>query len=156
MRPFSLFVGIVLCANLIGCAMVTTGPEPGKITLRDAMNDVANGLNDMYKIRSQGPKSGLLPAEVTIVFNVSASTKDAGKLYVEAGATPVDVLKIVKAGGEVSSEIATARGNQITIKFMNVAFAPKDTLLTMVDATKLETVFNAIKNAEEILIPMAH
>jgi len=128
--------------------MFIPGPVPGMITLKEAMQEVATGLNDMYKIRNQGPKSGLLPAEVTIVFNVSASTKDAGKLYIEAGANPVDVLKIVKAGGEVSSEIATSRGNQITIKFVNVALAPKDTLLTVVDPAKLDIIFNALKTAD--------
>jgi hypothetical protein len=146
MRFVPLFLAIGLSASFSGCALIATGPEPGKITLAEAMHDVATGLNDMYDIRSKGPKSGLLPAEVTIVFNVSASTKDAGKLYVEAGANPVDVLKIVKAGGEVSSEITTARGNQVTIKFLNVVLAPKDTLLTIIDADK--TVFDALKGAD--------
>ena len=128
--------------------MFTAGPEPGKITLTDAMKEVGTGLNSMYEIRSKGLNSGLLPAEVTIVFNVSASTKDSGKLYVEAGANPVDVLKIVKAGGEVGSEITTARGNQITIKFLNVVLAPKDTLLTIVEPDKLEAVFDALEKAD--------
>src|SRR5437879_6493057 len=146
MRFFSLLLAIGLCASFSACALVTAGPEPGKITLTEAMREVATGLNAMYDIRSKGPKSGLLPGEVTIVFNVSASTKDAGKLYIEAGATPVDVLKFVKAGGEVSSEIATSRGNQVTIKLTNVAFAPKDTLLTVVDPDKLEAIFEALKD----------
>lgn len=147
MRSLSLFLTIGLCASLSGCALTAAGPEPGKITLSEAMHDVAIGLNEMYEIRSKGPQSGLLPAEVTIVFNVSASTKDAGKLYIEAGANPIDVLKVVKAGGEVSSEIATARGNQVAVKFTNVVFAPKDTLLTTVDPAKLHIIFKALKDA---------
>lgn len=147
MRSISLAAMLALCIDLAGCSMLTAGPKPGKITLTQAMQEVANGLNEMYDIRKHEPKSGLMPSEVTIVFNVSASTSDEGKLYVEAGANPADVLKVVKAGGEASTKIETSRGNQVTVKFINILFAPKDTLVTAVDPKKLDALFNVLKGA---------
>lgn len=130
MGKYCLIVTFALSASTVaGCASWSAGPELGKITLEDAMTAVATGLNNMYDMRKDHPKSGLMPAEVTIVFNISASTKDEGKLYIEAGATTAEVLKIAKAGAEVGSKIETSRGNQVTIKFENILFAPKDTFI---------------------------
>ena len=130
MRIYWRIVAIVIIMNGIsGCASYGVVPEPGKITLQAAMKEVATGLNEMYAIRKDHPKSGLLPAEVTVVFNISAKANDEGKLYVEAGATPADVLKIAKIGAEAASKIEASRGNTVTIKFTNILFAPKETLV---------------------------
>ena len=109
------------------------------------MEEVAAGLNKMYDIRKDSPKSGLLPTEVTIIFNISASGKDEGKLYIEAGATGADVLKITKAGADVSSTIEASRGNTVTIKFANILLAPKDTLIMIKTPDDITKLFEAIK-----------
>lgn len=123
-----LLLAVVVMSVAMGCARYVV-PEPGKITLRAAMAEVAAGLNDMYDTRKDYPKSGLMPAEVNVTFNISASGKDEGKLYVEAGASVAEVLKIVKAGAEAGSKIEASRGNTVTVKFTNILFTPKETLI---------------------------
>ncbi len=148
MQRLALVTAVLIAGSgLTGCATQQIIPEPGKITLEAAMAEVAAGLNNMYDIRKDHPKSGLVPSEVTIVFNVSASAKDEGKLYIEAGATTADVLKIGKAGAEVGSKIESARGNQVTIKFSNLLFAPKDTYVTTKDPGDIGKLLKALKEA---------
>lgn len=156
MRGFVLIVVVLVIGNaLIGCATQQVIPEPGKITLETAMVEVATGLNKMYDIRADYPKSGLIPAEVTVIFNISASAKDEGKLYIEAGATPADVLKLTKVGAEVGSTIEASRGNQVTIKFSNLLFAPKDTFVMTKNPDDIEKILEALKKAG-IAPPLLH
>ena len=72
-RLFVISTVLIFMNAVTSCATTTVVPEPGKITLREAMEEVATGLNGMYEIRANSPKSGLLPSEVTVVFNISAS-----------------------------------------------------------------------------------
>jgi len=128
-----------------GCATTTIVPEPGKITLREAMEEVATGLNRMYEIRANSPKSGLLPSEVTVVFNISASATDKGKLFIEAGAKAAEILKVTGAGAELGTQVTAARGNTVTVKFTNVLFAPKDTLVMHKSPEDLKKLLEVIK-----------
>lgn len=137
---------IAAVVMVTGCATPHVVPEPGKITLQAAMEEVAAGLNKMYDIRKDYPKSGLLPAEVNVTFNISASGKDEGKLFVEAGATSADVLKVTKVGAEVGSKVEASRGNTVTIKFTNILFAPKDTLVMTKTPDEITTLFKAMQN----------
>lgn len=158
MRKLLLIPAFLMVINaLTGCATTTVVPEPGKITLREAMEEVATGLNKMYEIRQESPKSGLLPSEVTVVFNISASATDKGKLYIEAGATVAEILKVTKAGAEVSSEFVATRGNTVTVKFTNVLFTPKNTLLTLRTPDDIKKLLTVIKEAgiEVLLVPEA-
>jgi len=149
MWKLTLIVAILIVGNtLIGCATSRVIPEPGKITLEEAMEEVAKGLNKMYDIGKGYPKTGLTPAEVTIVFNVSASATDKGKLYIEAGATTLDVLQITKAGAEVGSEIQASRGNQVTIKFTNLFLsASKDSLIMIKTPGEIIELLRVLKEA---------
>jgi hypothetical protein len=150
MRKHLLNKAVLITINVMfisGCAATKVVPEPGKITLQAAMEEVATGLNKMYEIRKDYPKSGLLPTEVTVVFNISASGKDEGKLYVEAGATGADFLKITKAGVDVNSTIEASRGNTVTIKFTNILFAPKDTLIMNKTPDEIDKLLETIKKA---------
>lgn len=144
-----LMLSAALTIPLSGCAAWTVA-RPGKITLEQAMKEVARGINDMQEIRAGKPQTGLLPTEVTIVFNVSASAKDEGKLYVEAGAVPGEVLKTVKQGAELGSSLQATRGNTVTVKFSNVLFAPKDALI---HGKSPEEVKNLLKALREANIP---
>ena len=147
MGKYLLIALVLILTNLTfmsGCA-TTVVPEPGKITLQAAMEEVANGLNKMYDIKKDYPKSGLLPSEITVIFNVSASGKDEGKLYIEAGATVADALNITKASSDVSSKIEASRGNTVTIKFTNILFAPKDTLIMTKNPDDIEKLLEVIK-----------
>jgi hypothetical protein len=146
--PRSVLAGILaVIITLAGCASRRVVGEPGKITLQAAMEEVATGLNRMYTVREDFPKSGLVPDEVTVVFNISATGTDQGKLYVETGGSPADALKIVKSGGEIGSQIQATRGNQVTIKFSNVLFTPKDRLLTIKTASEVSDLLKALKES---------
>ena len=119
----------------------------GKDPLREAMEEVATGLNRMYEIRANSPKSGLLPSEVTVVFNISASATDKSKLYIEAGAKAAEIFKVTGAGAEVGTQVAAARGNTVTVKFTNVLFAPKDTLVMHKSPEDLKKLLEVIKQS---------
>jgi len=149
MHRFILIVAILIIGfALSGCATRGVIPEPGKITLEEAMEEVAKGLNKMYDIGKDYPKTGLTPAEVTVVFNVSASATDKGKLYIEAGATTLDVLQITKAGAEMGSEIQASRGNQVTVKFTNLFLsASKDSLIMVKTPEEIKKLLNVLKDA---------
>lgn len=134
----------LVLSGLTGCASWPPWFEPKKITVEDAMKDVAEGLNRMYDLRKDYPRTGLLPEEVTVIFNVSASGTDQRKLYLEAGATVAETLKVAKAGGEVGSTLALTRGNTITVKFRNLLFAPKDLLVSTMKPGDLKQLIDAL------------
>ncbi len=119
-----LLVSTVLLLN--GCATSRIA-DPGKITLQQALVSVAEGLDQMAQ--AQKRKTGLVPSEVDVTFNITASATDAGKLYVELSSIPA-AGGTLKAGGEASTSISATRGNQVTIKFTNLLFADKDKLVT--------------------------
>jgi hypothetical protein len=102
-----------------GCSQSVV-PEPGRITLREAMKEVPFGFNDMFEIRKNTPKTGIFPSTITIVCNISARPTDQGQPVVGAGATPADVLKIGKAETEASSTITASRGDTVTLEFANL------------------------------------
>lgn len=148
MRRLFVISALLLFMNAVtSCATTTIVPEPGKITLREAMEEVATGLNGMYEIRAKSPKSGLLPSDVTVVFNISASATDKGKLYIEAGATVAEILKVTQAGAEVGTQVTATRGNTVTVKFTNVLFAPKDTLVMTKSPDEIKKLLEVIKEA---------
>ena len=144
-RIFVILSFLIVMSGVTGCATTTVVPEPGKITLREAMEEVATGLNRMYEIRANSPKSGLLPSEVTVVFNISASATDKGRLFIEAGAKAAEILKVTGVGAEIGTQVAAARGNTVTVKFTNVLFAPKDTLVMHKSPEDLKKLLEVIK-----------
>lgn len=127
----------------------TTGrvvPKASKITLQDAMKAVGEGLKEM-KTAQGDIKTGLLPSEVIVTFNVTASASDSTKLALTVSTPPMPQVPISgSATGEVSNAISAARGNVITVKFANILFAPKDQLITMKGAADIEAILEALKN----------
>jgi hypothetical protein len=147
MRKLILIV-LFLTAGFVlaGCASHTVVPKPSEITFEQAMEQVANGLNKMYDIGKDKPKTGLTPAEVTIEFNISASGSDKGKLFIDAGANTLDTLQVVKAGAEASSEIQASRGNKITIKFTNLFLSDsKDSLIMIKTPEEIAALLDTLK-----------
>jgi hypothetical protein len=112
----------IVLSCLTGCASYVV-PQPGAITLESAMYSVGVGLREMR--RGEGDlRTGLLPEEVTVTFNISASGDQGGKLYVEVSPIPLGAVPIKgNAGGELSTSYTAQRGNQITIKFKNLLFS---------------------------------
>ena len=103
MKAIRILVALFSTFLLFGCATSKVVTEPQKITFEDAMEQVANGLNRVYDVGKNHPKSGLTPSEVTVEFNISADATDKGKLYIEAGANVLDALQVTKAGAEARS-----------------------------------------------------
>ncbi|MCK9364915.1 MAG: hypothetical protein M0P74_15110 [Syntrophales bacterium] len=148
MRIIRMLAAIFFTFSLFGCATLKVVPEPKKITFEEAMEQVANGLNRMYDIGKDHPKSGLTPSEVTIEFNISADAADKGKLSIEAGANVLDVLQVTKVGAEAGSEIKASRGNKITIKFTNLFLSTnKDSLIMVKKPEEISTLLRILKDA---------
>lgn len=127
-------IGIATSAILFstGCATMVV-PTPGTITLESALESVGRGLVRMKQAQLQQNlgvefQTGLLPSEAEVSFNIAASGKQDGRLYVEMSPIPITPTPITgKAGAELGSSLTASRGNQITIKFRNIAFSKKTT-----------------------------
>ncbi len=144
MRKVALIAELLIMGLILsGCAGWAVR-EPNAITFENAMRQVANGLNEMYDIGKDHPKSGLVPSEVTIEFNISATGKDADRLYIEAG---IPAVNIAKAGAEASSEKQASRGNKITIKFVNLFLSDaNNTLLMKKSPEEIVKIIKALKD----------
>ena len=140
-------LGILVAASLStsACATGKVVPEPSNITLEAAMKSVGEGLKQMKD--AQGDiKTGLLPSEVTVTFNVTASASDNSKLAITVSTPQAAQLPVSGSlTGELSSAISAARGNVITIKFTNLLFAPEKQLLTMKTAKEIEEILKTLK-----------
>jgi hypothetical protein len=148
---FSVLIGFS------GCAAQTVVPEPGKISLEDALVSVGVGLVKMKQEQiteaAKAPLSarefttGLMPAQVQVTFNISANGTDAKKLYVEvtpvaAGGAPVGG----KIGGEAGTTFTAARGNQVTVTFQSLLFSKT----TTTGADKTVTIVEGPTPAESL------
>jgi hypothetical protein len=82
------------------------------VTLTTAVQESVNALKlAERKAKEHGNSWGLLPAEVTLTYNISNElTKKGG---VQLGVP----LKAVSVGGDVSLAETTQRGNTIVMKF---------------------------------------
>ena len=148
MKTIRMLVIALLVCSLFGCATKTVVSDPKKITFEAAMEQVANGLNRMYDIGKDHPKSGLVPSEVTIDFNISADATDTGKLSIDAGANVLDPLQVTKAGAEIGSTIKAVRGNKITIKFTNIFVTDtKDSLIMVKKPEEIAQLLKTLKDA---------
>ena len=143
----TIVLGIML-VSLTGCASYVV-PNPSAITLENAMYSVGAGLREMR--RGEGDlRTGLIPEEVEVTFNISASGDQGGKLYVEVSPIPLGVSPIQgKAGAELSAKYTAQRGNQITIRFKNLLFADpaKTQFRNSVETQKMFDLLSDPKNA---------
>ena len=147
-------LGILVAASLSMSACCATGkivPKPSEITLEAAMKSVGEGLKQM-KTAEGDIKTGLLPSEVTITFNVTASATDDKSLHIAASTPQVPQIPVSgSVTADLSSAIAANRGNSVTIKFTNILFAPKDQLLTMKSPEEIKEILEALKDAGVII-----
>jgi bacterioferritin-associated ferredoxin len=119
---FSVILAIAMSVSACGAFTPREIAEPSNVTVRDAVFEVADTLRELQNRVPVGSKSGLIADEVTVVFNVAASSDVTNK----AGLT---ISNVPLAGGsvggnaEVQSVSSASRGNTITIKFKNIATA---------------------------------
>lgn len=96
--------------------------KPSDVTLRQAVFEVATTLRDVQSLVPDDKKVGLMADEATIVFNVAASSKTTSGADLTVSNVPVAGGAI--GGGASTENISEAsRGNQVTIKFKNIATA---------------------------------
>ena len=86
---------------LTGCASVVV-PQPAKITIQEAMKQVGEGLKSMKEAQG-GLRTGLVPDELEVTFNVTASGEQGGKLTLEA--TPI--ITMPNIGGKLNLAMHT-------------------------------------------------
>jgi len=142
------FLVLLVAASMSvsACATRQVVAKPSNITLEAAMKSVGEGLKQMKD--AQGDiKTGLLPSEVMVTFNVTASASDNSKLAIAVSPTQAAQLPISGSlTGDLSSAISATRGNVITIKFTNLLFAPEKQLLTTKTAQELKQILKALKD----------
>ncbi|OHB77412.1 MAG: hypothetical protein A2Z25_01245 [Planctomycetes bacterium RBG_16_55_9] len=138
-------VTVALVAGLAGCASSRIVDQPSKITLEEALKSVGQGLHDM-KEAQKDVKTGLIPAEVSVTFNIAASGSDDGKLYVELSSVPVQA-GMAEGHGELGSKLSAERGNQITVKFVNLLLAGKDTVVFDKTPDEIQSLLDTLQKS---------
>jgi hypothetical protein len=122
---------------LSGCAAFTPSDiaQPSEISIQDAMAAAGEGLVRMnQEVRKAGLKFGLIACETTTVFNIAAGAKDSSKLVMDLKLSPGPGLPtpILTGTAGANTEYVQAsdatRGNQITIRMVNVACLPNNVL----------------------------
>lgn len=117
---------IVCPIVLSGCGTFTPRQvaEPSEISLKKAVFEVADALNEVQDRVPLQRRSGLLADEVTVVFNVAATSTTTNS----AGLT-ISNVPLAGDGGILGANAQTQnvslgnRGNTVTIKFKNIATA---------------------------------
>ncbi|CDX21358.1 hypothetical protein MPL3356_350075 [Mesorhizobium plurifarium] len=109
---------------IAGCGTYTPREvaDPSAITLKAALVDVADSLNEMRARTDSRDKFGLIPDEVTVTFNIAAHGTNTGKLNVTASGVPLGPATL-GASAENTQVADSNRGNQIVIKLKNIATA---------------------------------
>lgn len=128
---------------LTGCC--STPPliqEPQKITLSDAMDELLTQIKKLQNPDESKLKTGLIPSEASIIFNISAKETSGNKLYVEFGA-PSTAPVSGKLGDEFNKTAEANRGNQITIKFTNFLLADGKAIIN--NPENIQKVVDALK-----------
>jgi hypothetical protein len=139
-------VALLSCTALAaGCATRRVVPVPSDITLEEALVSVARGLAQM-KAEAVDVKTGLLPAEAEVVFNVTTSATDSRRLVLDlepAAGTPVSG----DLRGEAGTQVAASRGNQIRIRFENLLYASDRRLVTQKTPAEIAALLRALEGA---------
>jgi len=128
---------------LTGCASVVV-PQPAKITIQEAMKQVGEGLKSMKEAQG-GLRTGLVPDELEVTFNVTASGEQGGKLTLEA--TPIIATPNIGGKAEFSDTYTAKRSNQITLKFKNIMYADPSKILAK-DPEALRELLNIINDPQ--------
>jgi deferrochelatase/peroxidase EfeB len=109
------------------------------------MKSVGEGLKQM-KDAQGNITTGLLPSEVTVTFNVTASASDSSKLVITASTPTAATLPVSGSfTGDLSSAISAARGNVVTIKFTNLLFSPENQFLTKKTAKEIAEILDTLR-----------
>jgi hypothetical protein len=125
LKPHLLLI-FALLGFVAGCG--NPRPIPSDITLRQALEEVKDGIQLLQERKVGEKPAGLLISEVQVSFNITANAKDTSKLGLDLA--PGGVIKEIPTGVfEKTTETGLTRGNQISFKFQNLFLANKDTIV---------------------------
>lgn len=121
---------VALASLLCGCASITPAEIVGRneVTVEAALHSVGCGIKRMYE-GQRGLTTGLIPSEVEVRFSLSASAKESGQLTIDFSKPVSDAAGTLKSGAGIEKSSEAALANTITIKFVNVLTASKDSLV---------------------------
>ena len=139
MKKTILVITITIFLN--SCA-TTKVDRKEPITLAEGVTEVVKTLNSMSKLQTE-KINGLVPAEVTVEFNVTSGKKKNTNASLEIVPTGL----VSKIGAGWSSEITESSGNKITLKFRSILFAEKDELIGHKRVNDLTKMFIELKNS---------
>ncbi|HTY87093.1 MAG TPA: hypothetical protein VMB80_06480 [Candidatus Acidoferrum sp.] len=160
LHSLSAMLALALCAA--GCC-TQRAESTRTITFVQAMHDLGQGLAEMKAaeletlrtnsvLHEQYGKTdfvtGLFPSEVEVTFNVSASATPADQLTVDLNAAAAQLPMSGGVGGKFSESAASARANQITVRFVSALFARTSTI-TATNGRK-EVVVEGIVDPEKL------
>ena len=148
MARIILGLGVTL---LLACGANRSTPElpasPDTITLKDGITTVIEALAAIDENPSDN-HSGLMPAEVVVVFKV-----EAGRTTGSSRAAELQIADIVNIGGESASEVTASAGNTITITFKSIVFAEQNDLIgTRTPEELTETIETLLGDGWRVLI----
>jgi hypothetical protein len=93
-----------------------------------------------------GLKTGLVPTEVSVSFNLGVSAKDSSKLTLDfSRASEAAVKKGSKAGLEVETSSEGSRANAITVKFVNLLALPESSIVQKKSAAEVKQLIEALR-----------
>ena len=112
--------------------------------MADGVKEVVDALNSFSEFETK-KINGLIPADVTVVFNITAGKKEDSSASVEIVPTPI-VKEISKITGSWSTEVKQSTGNTLTIKFRNILFANEKVLISIKSPEEMTEMFNKYQN----------
>ena len=135
LRTIQLFSCAIFCLSACAGTVSNVVPEPTRITVSEALNDVATGLINMTNsLEDSGVTIGFFPCKAIVAMNITAGGLDNRDLVINASASPApglqNVLLAASAGAtfDMSSIATAARGNTILFEMYNPACIPNNTL----------------------------
>ncbi len=143
MRKSARAIVVIGSALALSGCVTTRVARPESISLADALVEVIESLNAMADVESP-LKTGLVPAEVIVTFDVTAAQKTETGAEIEVVPTGI-VSEIPRIGGTWSTEVRGSRGNQITIKFRNILFTSDKELLSRMAPEEIDELLQKLK-----------
>jgi hypothetical protein len=130
-----------------GCASFSPGQivKPSEVTLEQALTSLGTGLSAMHMAQA-GLRTGLLPAEVTVSFNLGVSANDSSKLTLDFSRASEAAVKVgAEAGLEVEQSSQGSRANAITVKFVNLLTLPESSIVQKKSPAEVQALINALR-----------
>ena len=137
-----LFAMMLVCH---GCASISPAnlTAQNEVSVESALNSVGCGIKRLYD-GQRGLTTGLVPSEVEVKLALSASAKDSGQLSIDFS-KHLETNTDIKTSSGYNSSSEASRSNTITIRFINVLTAPKDTVIYNQNPAQLRELITLLR-----------